>query len=85
MNVMLNIAFLAYLMVVMVPLNWYLEIRADRIAVDSFRTIAEGKASMVHALLRLMTGRDDFEQPSEDHPAMSERIKAILKYRLGTP
>ena len=75
LNIMINIALLAYLMVVMVPLNWYLEIRADRIAVK-----IAGKASIISALLAIVN-REKFELASEDHPAISERVKLILKYK----
>ena len=70
---MINVALLAYLMVVTVPINWYLEVRADRIAA---RTV--GKASVVLALLGFVN-KDNFSEPSEDHPAVFERIKLILK------
>ena len=75
LSIMINIALLAYLIVVMVPLNWYLEVRADRIAVE-----IAGKASAISALLAIVN-REKFELPSEDHPAISERVKLILKGR----
>ena len=73
-NIMVNLALLAYLIVVMIPSNWYMEVRADRIAVG-----IAGKACLISALLAIVT-REEFELPSEDHPAVSERIKLILKY-----
>lgn len=73
LSVMINIALLVYLIAVMIPLNWYLEARADSIAVE-----IAGKASTISALLALVN-REEFELSSEDHPAISERVKLILK------
>lgn len=73
LNIMINITSLAYLMVVMLPLNWYLELRADRVAVE-----IAGKAGIISALLAIVN-REKFELASEDHPAISDRVKAILK------
>ena len=79
LHVMIGIALIAYMMLVMVPLNWYLEIRADRIAAR-----VTGKGNIVSALLAIVN-RESFDVPSEDHPAVSERIKLILKDRPGFP
>lgn len=75
LTIMINIALLAYSIMVMIPVNWYLEIRADRIAVE-----VAGKASLISALLAI-TSIEGFELPSEGHPAMSQRIKLILGYK----
>jgi len=73
--IMINIALLTYLIVINIPLNWYSEVRADRTAVQ-----IAGKASTISALLTIVD-RAKFELPSEDHPAISERIKLILNYK----
>jgi len=74
LNIMVTLALFAFLMVTMVPLNWYLEDRADRFMVD-----IAGKASAISALLAIVN-REKFEIPSEDHRSVSERVKRILKY-----
>jgi len=73
LTVMINIALLVYSITTMVPVNWYLEVRADRIAVE-----VAGKASTISAFLAI-TKREVFESPSEGHPAVSQRVKLILR------
>ena len=75
LNVMITIAIIAYLMIFMIPLNWTLEARADKTAVD-----IAGKASTISALLAIVN-RESFKVPTEYHPSVSERVKQILKYK----
>lgn len=76
LTVMVSIAFLAYMTFVMIPVNWYLEIRADRIAA---RLV--GKEHIKSALLSF--GRSqNLDEPSEDHPSIFERLKQIEKLKL---
>jgi Zn-dependent protease with chaperone function len=72
--VMMNFALLACVTIAMITPNWYMEIRADQGAIRKV-----GKAPLISALLAIVT-KEEFKVPSEDHPAMSERIKLILKY-----
>jgi len=75
LTVMVSIAFLAYMTLAMVPINWYLEVRADRIAARFV-----GKEHIRSALLAL--GRkENLDEPSEDHPSISERVKLIEKLK----
>jgi Zn-dependent protease with chaperone function len=73
-NIMINFALLAYLTIVMIIPNWYMEIRADQGAAR-----IAGKACLISALLAIVT-KEEFKLPSEDHPSVSDRIKLILKY-----
>ena len=73
LTVMVSIAFLAYVMVIMIPINWYLEVRADRIAARFV-----GKESIKSALLAL-SNRENLEESSESHPSIAERVKLIEK------
>lgn len=75
-TVMLGISFLAYTVLVMIPINWYLEVRADRIAARFV-----GKESIKSALLALVS-KENLLEPSEDHPSISERVKLIEKLRI---
>ncbi|MCX6278536.1 MAG: M48 family metalloprotease [Bacteroidetes bacterium] len=68
-----SIAALAYLMVVMIPFNWYLEIRADRLAskyVD---------ASHLSSALTVLNGGRDLKEGSESHPPIRTRIQLLAK------
>lgn len=79
LNTMINIALLSYLIAMMVLPNWYMEIRADRIAIETAPNPISGKASLISALLAIVK-KEGFQVASEDHPSVSERIKLILKY-----
>jgi Zn-dependent protease with chaperone function len=72
-SVLTSIAMLAYMMVVMIPIDWYLEVRADRIAARFV-----GKEHIKSALLVLSRSSDP-EEPSEDHPPITGRLKLIEK------
>lgn len=74
--VMLNIAMLAYIMLVTIPINWYLEVRADRIAARFI-----GKEHIKSALLKL-GNKKNLGEPSETHPSIAERVKAIEKLEV---
>jgi Zn-dependent protease with chaperone function len=74
--VMLNIAMLAYVMLAAIPVNWYLEVRADRISARYL-----GKESIKSALLKFGK-KKNLKEPSETHPSIAERVKAIDKLRL---
>ena len=75
MTVMLNIAMLAFVMMVTMPINWYLEIRADRIAAKFV-----GKEQLKSALIKLAKNSNfDVNEASETHPSIAERIKALDK------
>lgn len=76
LTVMVSIAFLAYMTFAMIPVNWYLEIRADRIAARFV-----GKEHIRSALLALGSSQK-LDEPSEDHPSISERLKQIEKLKL---
>ena len=71
---LINTALLFFVILAMIPVNWYLEVRADRIAEKT-----AGKAALISAFLKLVN-REQFKEPSENHPAISERVKLILKY-----
>lgn len=73
--ILIEIVLLTYLIVFNIPINWYLEMRADRLAVQ-----IAGKAATISALLAIVR-KEKIKTPSEDHPAISERIKQILKYK----
>jgi len=72
---MMNIAMLAYIVIVMIPINWYLEVRADRIAAKS-----TSKKAIRAALLALSSrNKSNPQEPSEDHPSVMERVRSIKK------
>jgi heat shock protein HtpX len=68
-----SIAALAYLMVVMIPLNWYLEIRADRLAAKYVDGCHLSSALMV------LNGGRDMKEGSESHPPIKTRILLLAK------
>jgi len=73
LTVMLNIALLAFFILVTIPVNWYLELRADRIAARF-----EGKENIKSALMKL-GNKKNLKEPSETHPSIAERVKLIEK------
>lgn len=78
MSVMLNIAMLAFVMMTTIPINWYLEFRADRIAAKFV-----GKEQLKSALLKMAKSINiDVNEPSETHPSINERIKALNKLKI---
>ncbi len=76
LTVMVSVAFLAYMTLAMIPVNWYLESRADRIAARFV-----GKDHIKSALLALAPEKD-LKEASEDHPSVFERVKQIEKLKL---
>lgn len=73
---MTNIALLAYTVLVMIPLNWFTELRADEIAAKF-----AGKENIISALLTL-SDAESIKEPSEDHPSIYDRIKRIRELKL---
>ena len=73
LTVMVNIALLAFMTIVMIPINWYIEFDADRFAKELV-----GKEHIRSALLRL-TDEKGFSEPSETHPSIEERVKRLDK------
>jgi Zn-dependent protease with chaperone function len=73
LTVMLNISVLAFVFLVMIPINWYIELDADRFAAELV-----GKEHIKSALLKFANGKS-FEEPSETHPSIAERVKRIEK------
>ncbi len=74
-TIMVIIAFLAYITLVMIPISWYLEARADRIAARF-----AGKKNIKSALLTIAK-KEKLGMPSETHPSISERVKLIEKLK----
>lgn len=75
-TIMVAMALLAYIRVVMVPVNWLLEAGADKIAAKFV-----GKENIKSALLALAS-KEEYDTSSETHPSISERIKRIDKVEL---
>lgn len=61
LTIMVIIAFLAYIRLVMIPINWYLEAKADRIAVRFAR-----KKNIKSTLLTIAK-KGKLGMPSETH------------------
>jgi Zn-dependent protease with chaperone function len=76
-TIMLNIGMLALVMFATIPVNWYLELRADR-----FAARFAGKENIKSALSKLGTARSR-QEASETHPSISERLKALDKLKLN--
>jgi STE24 endopeptidase len=73
LTIMLNISGLAFLLMVAIPINWYVEQDADRFAAKLV-----GKEHIKSALLKLVDEKN-YEEPSETHPSIAERVKRINK------
>jgi len=78
LTVMVNIGLLAFMLVTMIVPNWILEFKADRTAAKF-----AGKENIKSALLKLVD-KENYEEPSETHPSVSERIKRIDKLQICT-
>lgn len=76
LNTMVNIALLAYFVVVMIPGNWISEFKADEFAAKH-----AGKENMIAALLEL-TKEEKVNNDSETHPSTSNRVKHLEKLKL---
>ena len=72
---MVNIGILAFLLVAMIIPNWMSEFKAD----ESAARFA-GKASIRSALLKLVK-KQHYEESSETHPSLVERLKRIDKLK----
>ncbi|MFQ6065373.1 MAG: M48 family metalloprotease, partial [Candidatus Bathyarchaeia archaeon] len=72
-TIMVAIAFLVYIRTVMIPVNWVLEAGADKIGAKFV-----GKENMISALLALGS-KEEYDESSETHPSISERVKLIDK------
>jgi Zn-dependent protease with chaperone function len=72
--VMHNIAMLAYILAILLPINWYLELRADRTAAKYV-----GKDQIKSALLKLVN-KESQNEPSETHPSIVQRLKCIDEF-----
>jgi len=73
LTTMLYISVLAFQFMAIIPINWYVEQDADRFAAKLI-----GKEHMTSALLKFANGRN-FEEPSETHPSIAERVRRISK------
>jgi len=71
-----NIAGFAFLLVVLIPINWLVELDADKFAAKLV-----GKEHIKSALLKLVDA-DKLEEPSETHPSVAERVNRIDKLEL---
>ena len=78
LTVMVNIGLLAFMLVTMIVPNWILEFKADRTAAKF-----AGKENIKSALLKLVD-KGNYEEPSETHPSVAERIKRIDKLQICT-
>lgn len=76
LNIMMNIALLAYFIVVMIPGNWISEYKADEFAAKN-----TGKENIIAALLKL-TKEEKLNNDSETHPSTSNRVKRLEKLKL---
>jgi Zn-dependent protease with chaperone function len=65
------LGLLAYMVLAIVPIQWELERRADRMAIKYV-----GKEAIKSALLALEE-RERMDEPSETHPPTSKRLKWI--------
>jgi len=78
LTVMFNIAGLAFILVATIPINWYLEFRADRIAAKFV-----GREYIKSALTKLAKNMNHkVDEPSETHPSITERIKELDRLKL---
>lgn len=75
LTVMLYVGMLAFVMLGTIPANWQVEFDADKIAARFV-----GKEHIKSALLKLGKGKN-LKEPSETHPSIAERVKAIDKLR----
>lgn len=72
-QVMLAIALIVFIIIAMIPVNWKLEERADRVAKEFV-----GRHAMESALLNIRD-EDEYDVLSETHPSISERIRLLRK------
>lgn len=75
---MMEVALLAFMITIMIPVCWVSELKADEAAARYV-----GKENIQSALLRLAEKKDAM-QPSETHPSIQERVKHIEQMKLDT-
>lgn len=69
----LFISWLAYVTICLIPINWYLEYRADNTAIRLC-----GSNNLQSALLKLANAnKKSLNEPSEDHPSIANRLKFV--------
>lgn len=73
---MTEVALLAFTIVMMIPICWVSEIKADEAAARFV-----GKENIKSALIKLAE-KKDATQPSETHPSIRERIKHIDEMKI---
>ncbi len=71
-----NIVGFAFLLIVLIPINWLVELDADKFAAKLV-----GKEHIKSALLQLVDV-DKLEEPSETHPSVAERVNRIDKLEM---
>jgi len=76
LTMMMNIGALAFILVVMIIPNWFLEFKADEFAAKS-----AGKEN-IKSVLRKLVNKEDHEKSSETHPSIADRIKRIDNLRF---
>jgi Zn-dependent protease with chaperone function len=69
--ILVELGLISYMMVVLVPIQWVIERRADRAAAKYV-----GKESIKSALLAI-ADKDRLDEPSESHPPINKRLKWI--------
>jgi Zn-dependent protease with chaperone function len=74
--IMTELGLFAYMMFALVPIRWWAEKRADLAAIKQV-----GKEPLKSALIALV-GKEKMNEPSETHPAVSQRIKWIDKAEI---
>lgn len=70
------IALFAYTYVMMIPINWWLETRADKIAAKYV-----GKKHIKSALF-ILAGKKNLNEPSETHPPTIKRIEVVDEVKI---
>lgn len=76
LTLVINIAGFAFMLLVLIPINWWAELDADKFAAKLV-----GKEHIKSALLKLVDA-NKLEEPSETHPSVAERVKHIDKLSL---
>jgi hypothetical protein len=73
---MMDTALIAFVIVELIPVSWYMEMKADEAAARFV-----GKSYIQSALLKL-SNPEEAKINSESHPSVEERIKHIEKLKL---
>lgn len=78
LSIMMIIAFFAYVTFVTIPINWKLELSADKASAKF-----AGKTNIISALRAIAKmNKQDLSEPSETHPSIKERIDKIENLKL---